>query len=192
MSLDENKSVARRLFEAMSAGDVDGVDTLFTPDAVVHDPGRDYRGRDAIREGLRSLLAAFPDIAFSVDDQIAEGDRFASRYRGEGTHVGEWRGVPATGRRFSYTGVLGAGGCLGHPRAARRASARTLSRCASVLIELFVRDSPNSIHGPAVSMASSRGHATSRIGGAPTSRLDSRVSCDAASCPIAHGNPASR
>lgn len=38
--------------------------------------------------------------------QLAEGDLVASRYRGEGTHLGEWRGLPATGRRFSYTGIL--------------------------------------------------------------------------------------
>lgn len=106
MSSDENKAVARRLFEAMSAGDVNAVDALFTPDAVVHDPGREYRGRDAIREGLRALLTAFPDIVYSVDDQVAEHDMVASRYRGEGTHLGDWRGLPATGRRFAYTGIL--------------------------------------------------------------------------------------
>jgi hypothetical protein len=51
-------------------------------------------------------LAGFPDVRYSVEDQIAEGDKVVSRYRGEGTHLGEWRGVPATGRRFAYTGVL--------------------------------------------------------------------------------------
>jgi steroid delta-isomerase-like uncharacterized protein len=106
MSPDDNKAVARRLFAAMTQGDLDAVDALFTPDAVIHDPGREFRGPAAIRQGLSALRAAFPDVAYTVEDQVAEGDRVASRYRGEGTHRGEWRGVPATGRRFSYTGIL--------------------------------------------------------------------------------------
>jgi steroid delta-isomerase-like uncharacterized protein len=106
MSTETNKAVARQLFEAMTRGDLDAVDTLFTPNAVVHDPGREFRGRAAIREGLRSLRTSFPDITYTVEDQIAEGDRVASRYRGEGTHLGDWRGVPATGRRVRYTGNL--------------------------------------------------------------------------------------
>jgi steroid delta-isomerase-like uncharacterized protein len=106
MSPDDNKAVARRLFAAMTRGDLSAVDQLFTPDAVVHDPGRELRGRAAIRQGLASLRATFPDVVYTVEEQIAEGDRVASRYRGEGTHLGEWRGVLATGRRFSYTGIL--------------------------------------------------------------------------------------
>jgi steroid delta-isomerase-like uncharacterized protein len=106
MSPEDNKAVAKRLFEAMTRGDLDAVDDLFTPDAVVHDPGRELRGRAAIREGLRLLRAGFPDVAYTVEGQLAEGDLVASRYRGEGTHLGEWRGLPATGRRFSYTGIL--------------------------------------------------------------------------------------
>ena len=106
MSAEDNKAVSRRLFAAMTEGNVDAVDALFTPDAVVHDPGRELRGTATIREGLRALRAAFPDIVYTVEDQLAEGDKVASRYRGEGTHLGDWRGVPATGRRFSYTGIL--------------------------------------------------------------------------------------
>ena len=106
MSSEENKAVARRLFEAMTRGDLGAVDDLFTPDAVVHDPGRELRGREAIKQGLALLRAGFPDVVYTVEDQIAEGDKVVSRYRGEGTHLGQWRGVPATGRRFSYTGVL--------------------------------------------------------------------------------------
>lgn len=106
MSPEANKAVARRLFQAMTRGDLDAVDLLFAPDAVVHDPGRELRGTPAIRQGLQALRAAFPDIVYTVEAQLAEGDLVASRYRGTGTHLGDWRGVPASGRRFSYTGIL--------------------------------------------------------------------------------------
>ena len=98
--------MARRLFAAMTRGDLDAVDQLFTPDAVVHDPGRELRGTAAIRQGLASLRAGFPDVAYTVEAQLAEGDLVASRYRGAGTHLGAWRGVAATGRRVVDTGIL--------------------------------------------------------------------------------------
>jgi predicted ester cyclase len=72
----------------------------------LHDPGRELRGTPAIRQGLQALRAAFPDIVYTVEAQLAEGDLVASRYRGTGTHLSDWRGVPASGRRFSYTGIL--------------------------------------------------------------------------------------
>ena len=106
MSVEDHKAVARRLFAAMTQGDLDAVEALFTPDAVVHDPGREFRGAAAIRQGLASLRAGFPDVAYTVEAQLADGDLVASRYRGEGTHLGAWRGVPATGRRVVYTGIL--------------------------------------------------------------------------------------
>ena len=59
-----------------------------------------------MRSGLRSLLAAFPDLHITVEDQIAEGDEVALRYRGEGTHRGEWRGIAPTGKRIRYTDIL--------------------------------------------------------------------------------------
>ena len=67
-----NKAVSRRLFEAMTRGDLDAVDDLFTPDATVHDPGRELRGVEPIKAGLASLRAGFPDIAYTVESQIAD------------------------------------------------------------------------------------------------------------------------
>ena len=92
--------------EVFHRGDLDAVGRRFAPDAVIHDPGVELRGPVALRPAVRGLLAAFPDLRITVEDQVAEGDRLAVRYRGEGTHRGEWRGIPATGRRIRYTGIL--------------------------------------------------------------------------------------
>jgi len=56
--------------------------------------------------GLHRLAGGLPDVAYTVEDQVAEGDNVVSRYRGEGTHLGDWRGVSVTGRCFSYTSIL--------------------------------------------------------------------------------------
>jgi predicted ester cyclase len=43
---------------------------------------------------------SFPDFRMEVVDVIAEGDRVVGHFRCSGTHEGEWRGRPPTGRRF--------------------------------------------------------------------------------------------
>jgi steroid delta-isomerase-like uncharacterized protein len=107
MSLDENKARARHILEeAFNQGNLDAVDAGFTPDAQIHDPGLEMRGPAELKRGLQSLLRAFPDFHFTVEDQLAEGDKVSIRYRGRGTHRGEFLGVPATGKPFSYTGIF--------------------------------------------------------------------------------------
>lgn len=62
----------------------------------------------AVRQTDGSELAAiierwregFPDLSFSVEDLIEQGDRIAVRARLQGTHLGPWRELHATGRRM--------------------------------------------------------------------------------------------
>jgi hypothetical protein len=107
MSLEENKVLFNRFVEEVfHRGNLGALDQFFTPDALIHDPGVEVRGPVALRPAVRGLLAAFPDLRITVEDQIAEGDRLAVRYRGEGTHRAEWRGIPARGTRISYAGIV--------------------------------------------------------------------------------------
>jgi steroid delta-isomerase-like uncharacterized protein len=108
MSLDENKARARRILEAaFNHGNLEAVDAGFTADALIHDPsGLEMRGPSELKLGLKSLLTAFPDFHFTVEDQLAEGDKVSIRFRGRGTHRGEFLGVPATGKAFTYTGIF--------------------------------------------------------------------------------------
>ena len=105
--LEHNKLVARRTLERIfNERDFDALDDGFTPDVLIHDPGVDFRGPAELRRGLEGLLGAFPDFHFTVEDQLAEGDRVMIRYRGHGTHRDEFLGIPATGNRIDYTGML--------------------------------------------------------------------------------------
>jgi predicted ester cyclase len=107
MSLDQNRAhFSRFVEEVFHRGNLGSLDELFTPDALIHDPGLELRGPAALRPAVRSLLTAFPDLRIVLEDQIAEGNRLAVRYRGEGTHCADWRGIPASGKRISYTGIL--------------------------------------------------------------------------------------
>jgi steroid delta-isomerase-like uncharacterized protein len=105
--LDQNKALATRILEAaFNDGNLDAVDQGFTSDALIHDPGVDMRGPADLKRGLTGLLAAFPDFHFTVEDQLAEGDKVSIRYRGQGTHRGTFLGVPATGKSIDYTGMF--------------------------------------------------------------------------------------
>jgi steroid delta-isomerase-like uncharacterized protein len=107
MSTARNKLLAERVWEEVwHHGDLSRIDELFTPDFVRHDPGRELHGAEQNRQFISGQRAAFPDLRFTTDDLIAEGDKVAVRYHFQGTHLGDFHGMPPTRKRVSYTGVL--------------------------------------------------------------------------------------
>ena len=108
MSRESNKLLAQRVWEEVwHQGQLSRIDDLFTPDFVRHDPGgRELQGTEQNRQFIGSLRAAFPDVHYTVEDQIAEGDKVVVRYRFRGTHLGAFQGMPPTGKQVTYTGIL--------------------------------------------------------------------------------------
>ena len=108
MSIEENKALANRVWqEVWHQGNLSQVDELFTQDFVRHDPGgRVLHGTSQNRQFIDSLRTAFPDVHYTVDDQIAEGTKVVVRYRFQGTHLGEFQGMPPTKKQVAYTGIL--------------------------------------------------------------------------------------
>jgi steroid delta-isomerase-like uncharacterized protein len=107
MTLTDTTALVQRILEqAFNHGDLSAIDDGFTPDALIHDPGLELHGPGELRRGLEGLRQVFPDFHFTVLDTLAQDDKVAVRYRGEGTHRAEFLGVPATGRRVDYTGIV--------------------------------------------------------------------------------------
>jgi steroid delta-isomerase-like uncharacterized protein len=108
MSRESNKLLAQRVWEEVwHQGQLSQIDDLFTTDFVRHDPGgRELQGTEQNRQFIGSLRAAFPDVHYTVEDQIAEGDKVVVRYRFRGTHLGAFQGMPPTGKQVTYTGIL--------------------------------------------------------------------------------------
>ena len=104
MSLEENKAVVRRLFEkVINAGNLGAADELYAPDYVLgHDP---VFGGARGPEAAKRLVAAHPNFSMTVEDELAEGDKVATRYTARGMHEGEVGGVAPTGRRFEVSGI---------------------------------------------------------------------------------------
>lgn len=108
MSAAENKALARRVFEQMfNEGNLDVADELFAPGYVDHDPSlpQDVHGPEGFKEYVGMYRAAFPDLHVQIEDQLAEGDRVATRWTGTGTHNGELAGIIPTGKRVTLPGM---------------------------------------------------------------------------------------
>ena len=63
-------------------------------------------GREAEKAVVRMFLAAFPDIHFTIEDQVAEADLVATRWTATGTHRGDLMGIPPKGKHVSGTGIV--------------------------------------------------------------------------------------
>jgi steroid delta-isomerase-like uncharacterized protein len=101
-------ATAQRFFrEVWSAGKLDLVDELFAPGYVGHPSGPEetVRGPDGVKQYVGRLRKAFPDLTMTVEDQIAEDDKVATRWTARGTHDGELMGSGPTGRTGTVTGI---------------------------------------------------------------------------------------
>jgi steroid delta-isomerase-like uncharacterized protein len=105
---ERNKEVIRRaLLEAWGGGNLDVLDELVAEDYVGHEGSQPepVRGRAALKALMASFREAIPDLTYEIEDQLAEGEKVATKWRGSGTQSGELLGVPATGRRVSFGGI---------------------------------------------------------------------------------------
>jgi steroid delta-isomerase-like uncharacterized protein len=106
MLTEDNKALVRRLYEEVFNHRMLAlVDELCTTNHVFHNPPTTPQGREEFKQLLSLYITAFPDARFTVEDQIAEGDRVASRYTFRGTHHGELMGIPPTGKQVTVTGI---------------------------------------------------------------------------------------
>jgi Predicted ester cyclase len=114
--LDTNKRILNRHFdEVLNEGRLDVIDEIYGDryvlDAPVQTEGSvgahgETRGRDGLKRRVVLFRTAFPDIHFTVDDMLAEGDRVAVQYTFSGTHTGQFVELEPTGRKINVTGIL--------------------------------------------------------------------------------------
>jgi steroid delta-isomerase-like uncharacterized protein len=100
---EKNKAQYRRTFEEVfNQGNLALVDELVAPDFLNHEvpPGMNNRGPESTRQVVTMLLTAFPDLHFTIEDLVAEGDTVAGRATMSGTHLGPFQGIAPTGRSF--------------------------------------------------------------------------------------------
>ncbi len=107
MSTEENKAVFRRYVEEVgNEGNLDLAEEIFDR-YLAHQPDGSVleRGPEDVKRFMGEFRSAFPDFHTTIEDQIAEGDRVATRWTMRGTHEGEFRGISPTGKQITVTGI---------------------------------------------------------------------------------------
>lgn len=107
MSAEENKALVRRFYEEVfNQKKTAAIGELFDPNMVDHalPPGLPS-GIEGAKQVWRMYLAAFPDLHFTVEDIIAEGDKVVARLTAQGTQQGALMGIPPTGLHVSIRGI---------------------------------------------------------------------------------------
>jgi predicted ester cyclase len=92
--------------EIFNQGKLQLIDELFAPTYVERSPqGGIAPTREGFKQFVTSLRTAFPDLHYTIDDSIEAGDKFVTRLTASGTMRGEFAGMPATGKRATWTEI---------------------------------------------------------------------------------------
>jgi len=98
---EQNKAIVRRNYEASDRNDLTTFSELLAPDVAVHYPGMPSPlNREALLQMMNMFFSAITERQHVFEDQIAEGDKVATRVTFHGVHTGEYEGMPATGRQI--------------------------------------------------------------------------------------------
>ncbi len=96
MTSEENKAIVQCYLEER---DFDVLDEHITPDFRGHVPGTPHPLDRAVHRALVSMMyTAFPDFHPVIEDQLVDGDKVATRVTWHGTHLGDFQGIPPTGK----------------------------------------------------------------------------------------------
>ena len=101
-----NKALVARYYdEVLNQRNLAALDDLLAPDFASWLPDGARLGRAEYRDAVLASHEGFPDLVVEVLDQLAEGDKVATRWRASGTHGGPFAGIPATGRPVTITAM---------------------------------------------------------------------------------------
>lgn len=103
---EQNKEIVRRYFEGWAnRGDFAVADALIATNVVLRNPPAVVHSLAEYKQGMTAFHTAFPDLRFTVEEEIAEGNKVATRWTLRATHLGQYQGRPATEKRVTVTGM---------------------------------------------------------------------------------------
>jgi predicted ester cyclase len=102
MSIKENKALVRRVYELSNKGEIASTYDFYAPGCIFHGPYGDT-SVEQVKNFDAMLLVAFPDINYTIEDMVAEGDKVAYRVTIRGTHRVEFMGIAPTGKKVEFT-----------------------------------------------------------------------------------------
>jgi predicted ester cyclase len=111
MTTNTARMIERIPLEVLNNGNFGLVDELLSPDFVEHTPRQGVAPtriaptRTGFKQSATALKTAFPDLRYTIDDSIESGDQIVHRLTASGTMKGDFMGMPATGKRATWTEI---------------------------------------------------------------------------------------
>lgn len=106
MTSEQNEAVAHRWhLEMCQEGKTELADQILTPDVTIHGNGQEFKGVDVAKQIAPTFKTGFSDLRITHHEAIASGDRVAILWTADGTHDGDYLGVPASGQRVHFEGI---------------------------------------------------------------------------------------
>lgn len=104
---DSTSRVVSDLMQAWNKHDIEGVTSFYATEYIGSDVGEagNQTGPEGIQRMVERYLQAFPDLHFTIENLVVEGNRAALFWRSRGTHRGVLMNIPPTGRVVSVQGV---------------------------------------------------------------------------------------
>ncbi|MFE5943545.1 ester cyclase [Streptomyces sp. NPDC056480] len=104
---ENNTALLHTAYRAVESGDLDAAEHLLTEDFIANVPGlsEPLVGRDVWRLGTQAMKDAFPDLKIDIQDVFGVGDKVTVLLHFEGTHLGAFQQIEATGRRVRFGSI---------------------------------------------------------------------------------------
>ena len=107
MSVEENKASVRRVYEEVwNKGNMEVVPELVSPDYYFKNVQGEFKGHEGYMQMVKSIRDAFPDVHYTVDDVMGEGDWVTTQLTMAGTFTGKFGDIEPTGKKFSIKQIV--------------------------------------------------------------------------------------
>lgn len=104
MLVAENKAIVRCVIkEAFNKGDLSVAEDYLAANYVLRLPLAEYKRVEGFKQMVTMMRTTFPDLHYTIDDMVAEGDWVAARLTCRGTHKNEFMGIQPTGKQVTFT-----------------------------------------------------------------------------------------
>ena len=103
---EQNKELVRNFFAEIDKGNLDRVKELVADDFALYAPGlTEPWGVAELIQDIKAFYTAFPDNTHRIEDIISEGNKITVRLTSSGVQKGEYAGIPATGKKVTYSAI---------------------------------------------------------------------------------------
>jgi len=103
---EEIRARIHRLIDEINKGNFDALDEYYASDFVIHQPPfPDIRGLAVFKRFQANMRTSFPDLQWTIDEMISEGDKGAARFTLRGTNTGQSKAFPfpPTGKQVTWS-----------------------------------------------------------------------------------------